>query len=74
MHGMVYTTSMQRLHPMLLRKVMGTENVMHHQNGFWNAIWSDLLVETAYMQYGQFYLFRTINAIVKELIDIQYSL
>jgi hypothetical protein len=43
---------MQRLHPTLLNKFTAGEHVMRHQDGFWNAIWSDLFIETTYMRYG----------------------
>ena len=25
---------------------------MHHQNGIWNALWSDMMIETTFMCYG----------------------
>jgi hypothetical protein len=31
---------------------MAGEHVMHHQEGFWNGLWSDLFNETTYMCYG----------------------
>jgi hypothetical protein len=51
-YGLYYLRSMQRLHPTLLKKFMAGEHVMRHQDGFWNAIWSDLFIETTYMRYG----------------------
>jgi len=55
MHDMVHTMylqSMQQLHPILLKRFMAGEHVMHHQNGLWNVIWSDLFTETTYKRYG----------------------
>ena len=31
---------------------MTGQHVMRHQDGLWNAMWSDLLIETTYMRYG----------------------
>ena len=51
-YGLYYLRSMQRLHPDLLKRFMAGEHVMRHQDGLWNAIWSDLFIETTYMRYG----------------------
>ncbi|KAL8560458.1 hypothetical protein ACOMHN_054361 [Nucella lapillus] len=42
----------QRLHPDVLKKFMLLEQVMHHQDGLWNGLWSDQFIETTYMRYG----------------------
>ena len=31
---------------------MAGQHVMRHQDGLWNAMWSDLFIETTYMRYG----------------------
>ena len=31
---------------------MAGEHVMHHTDGLWNSIWSDLFIESTYMRYG----------------------
>ena len=51
-YGLYYLRSMHRLHPDLLKRFMAGEHVMRHQDGLWNAIWSDLFIETTYMRYG----------------------
>ena len=51
-YGLYYLQSMQQLPSMLLEKFMAGEHVMRHQSGLWNAIWSDLFIETMYMLYG----------------------
>ena len=51
-YGLYYLRSMQRLHPKVLKKFVQGEHVMHHQDGLWNGIWSDLFIETTYMHYS----------------------
>ena len=51
-YGLYYLQSIQQLPSMLLKKFMAGEHVMRHQSGLWNAIWSDLFIETMYMRYG----------------------
>ena len=46
-YGLLYIRSMQHLHPALLKRFMAGEHVMHHTDGLWNCIWSDL-----FMHYG----------------------
>ena len=47
-YGLYYLRSMQRLHPNVLKRFMAREHVMHHQDGLWNGVWSDLFMETTY--------------------------
>ena len=49
-YGLYYLRSMQRLHPNVLERFVQGEHVMHHQDGLWNGIWSDLFIETTYMR------------------------
>ena len=51
-YGLLYLRSMQHLHPTLLKRFMAGEHVMHHTDGLWNGIWSDLFIESTYMRYG----------------------
>ena len=37
----------------VLTQLMNGEHVMRHQKGLWNAIWSDMLIETSYMKVGK---------------------
>jgi len=64
---------MQRLHPTLLKKFMVGEYVVHHQNGLWNAIWSDLFIETTCMQYGQGPLDSTMNESTLTFLMLSHS-
>ena len=32
---------------------MKGEHVMRHQPGFWNGLWSDMMIETTFMKYGK---------------------
>ena len=36
----------------LLKKFLDGEHAMRHQNGIWNSIWSDMMIETTIMRYG----------------------
>ena len=51
-YGLYYLRCMQCLHPRFMKRFMAGEHVMHHQDGLWNGIWSDLFIETTYMRYG----------------------
>ena len=51
--SLYYLRSMQRLHPTVHKQFMEGEHVIHHQDGLWNGIWSDLFIETTYMRYGK---------------------
>ena len=35
----------------VLRFFLRGEHVAHHQEGIWNAIWIDMLIETSFMRY-----------------------
>ena len=37
----------------VLERFLKGEHVMRHQKGFWNAIWSDMFIETTFMRYGK---------------------
>ena len=47
--GTCYINTMERLPSDVLKQFMDGEHVMRHQKGIWNAIWSDMLIETTYM-------------------------
>ena len=40
------------LHTTLLNRIMAGEHVMHHTDGLWNGIWSDLFIESTNMHHG----------------------
>ena len=44
---------MEKLPPEVLNQFMNGEHVMRHQEGIWNAIWSDMMIETSYMKIGK---------------------
>ena len=48
----VYLIKMTKLPKNLLKKFSDGEHAMRHQNGLWNSIWSDMMIETIVMQYG----------------------
>ena len=56
-----YLRSMEKLPGIVLDKFLEGDNVMRHKKGIWNGIWSDMMIETTYMQYGK---------VPSDLIDI----
>ena len=50
-YGLYYLRSMHNLDPNLIKRFLD-EHVMHHQDGLWNSVWSDLFIESTYMRYG----------------------
>ena len=51
-YGILYLRLMQHLHPLLLKRFMAGEHVMHHTERLWNGIWSDLYTDSTYMRNG----------------------
>ena len=43
---------METLPSVVLKHFMQIEHVMRHIPGVWNAIWSDMFIETTFMRYG----------------------
>ena len=43
---------MTKLPKYVLKKFLDGEHAMCHQNGIWNSIWSDVMIETTVMRYG----------------------
>ena len=43
---------MRKLSKNLLKNNLDGEHAIWHQNGKWNSIWSDLMIETTVIQYG----------------------
>ena len=52
-YGLCYLREMERLLQEMLSYFMKGEHVMHHSAGLWNGIWSDMMIETTFMRYGQ---------------------
>ena len=50
-HGLCYLRDMNRLP--VLDYFMKREHVMRHQDRLFNAIWSDMSIETTYMKFGK---------------------
>ena len=44
--------SMEHLSDDLLPEFLNGKHVMRHNRGIWNAIWSDMSVESTFMRYG----------------------
>ena len=51
-YSIVYLMKMTKLPEDLLIMFPGGEHSMRHQNGLWNSIWSDQMIETTVMRYG----------------------
>lgn len=43
---------MERLPTSVLKEFLNGNHVMRHQDGIWNAIWSDMFIESTVMRYG----------------------
>ena len=52
-YGLYYLRSMEKLPPDVEDRFMKGEQVRRHQRGLWNAIWSDMFIETTFMRYGK---------------------
>ena len=52
-YGICYLRTMHKLPKCILEAFMRGEHVMRHQDGIWNGIWSDMMIETTYMRYGK---------------------
>ena len=51
--GVAYLNSMSKLSPSVLDAFLRGEHVERHRNGLWNAIWSDMMIESSYMNKGK---------------------
>ena len=51
--GIFYINTIEKLPKTVLKQLLKGEHVMRHQRGIWNAIWSDMLIETSYMKVGK---------------------
>ena len=49
---MYYLRLMENLPVSILKDFLDGNHVMRHQDGLWNAIWSDMFIETTAMRYG----------------------
>ena len=47
-----YLMKMTKLPRNLLKKVSDEEHARQHQNGIWNSIWSNTMIESTLMRYG----------------------
>ena len=53
MHALkLYLRSMEHLPDDLLQEFLKGKHVMRHNRGIWNAIWSDMFIESTFMRYG----------------------
>ena len=52
-YGMFYLQDMQRLPTEVLAHFLKGEHVMRHRAGLWNAIWSDMFIESTFMRFGK---------------------
>ena len=51
-YGLYYLRSMEMLPCKVMKCFMQREHVMRQIPGIWNAIWSDMFIETTFMRYG----------------------
>ena len=52
-YGMFYLQNMARLPNEVLAQFLKGEHVMRHRAGLWNAIWSDMFIESTFMRFGK---------------------
>ena len=52
-YGLYYLCCMDKLPQDVEERFMKCEHVMRHLKGLWNAIWSDIFIETIFMRYGK---------------------
>lgn len=50
--GLFYLTSLEKLPASTLKHFLNGNHVMRHNPGLWNAIWSDMWIETTFMRFG----------------------
>ena len=51
-YGLLYLKTMSQLSLPVLEYFLKGEHVMRHIPGLWNAIWSDMFIESTFMRYG----------------------
>ena len=51
-YGLLYLKTISNIDPTVLEHFMKGEHVMRHIPGYWNAIWSDMFIESTFMRYG----------------------
>ena len=51
--SIAYLNSMSKLNPSVLDAFLRGEHVERHRIGLWNAIWSDMMIESSYMNKGK---------------------
>ena len=52
-YSIVYLMKMSKLPNVVLNKFLNGEHAMRHENGLWNSIWSDQMIESTVMRYGK---------------------
>ena len=52
-YALCYIKTMEKLPIAVLHSFLRGEHVARHQEGIWNAIWVDMLIETTFMRYGK---------------------
>ena len=52
-YGIVYLRSMEKLPNKVFNLFLNGEHVARHNEGLWNGIWVDMLIESTFMKYGK---------------------
>ena len=52
-YGICYVMTMSALPKNVLHQFLQGEHILHHKQGIWNGIWSDMMIETSYMKFGK---------------------
>lgn len=52
-YGLYYPRFLEALSQDILHKFMKGDHVIRHTPGTWNAMWTDMTIETTFMRYGK---------------------
>lgn len=69
-YGLCYLITMSKLPPNILDKFLQGEHILCHKQGIWNGIWSHMIIETTFMQFGKGPLGNVVNTTNPRIIQI----
>ena len=52
-YSLFYLRTMQKLPGIVLEQPPKGEHIVCHQDGYWNGIWTDMMIESTYMRHGK---------------------
>lgn len=69
-YGLCYLITKSKLPPNILDKFLQGEHILCHKQGIWNGIWSHMIIETTFMQFGKGPLGNVVNTTNPRTIQI----